>query len=121
MRSTISEPVQDSSAAVVIGRPGNVAETLVLIPTAEDGHIFMSAVGPAEPHEFDTTPELDAGGRHEASPFQISEPDGHHHQAQGEHGCGKVLEVLGEPAVSAEPGKGVSATHLFSMTSKPSA
>ena len=63
---------------VVIDRPGGIAETVPLIPSDLDHHSFISAVAPAEPHEFDARLQLEADGQQEVVPFRMVEPEHHH-------------------------------------------
>lgn len=78
MRLTVSRHHDGLRAIVVIDRPGGMAETLPLLPDAPDHHSFVSTVAPAEPHEFDATLQLEAGGEQETLRFTMVEP-GHHH------------------------------------------
>ena len=63
---------------MIIDRPGGVAETLPLLPDEGDHHSFISALGPAEPHEFDARLCLEAEGEQEVLPFRMVEPEHHH-------------------------------------------
>ncbi|MFJ6322116.1 MULTISPECIES: cation diffusion facilitator family transporter [unclassified Rhizobium] len=79
MRLTISSHAHDLQAVVSIKRPGNVIETLRLLPSATDHHAMQSAEVPAEPHEFDAELRLTAGDKQDVLPFRMEEPEGHHH------------------------------------------
>lgn len=79
MRLTVSRHAEDLRAVVNIHRPGGIAETLPLLPSAADHHSFQSAAAPAEPHEFEAELQLTSQGRQEALPFRMEEPEGHHH------------------------------------------
>lgn len=78
MRLTVSRHSEGLRAAVIIDRPGGMAETLPLLPDAADHHSFVSAAAPAEPHEFDATLQLEAGGQQEMLRFRMVEPEHRH-------------------------------------------
>ncbi|WP_246805756.1 hypothetical protein [Rhizobium leguminosarum] len=44
-----------------------------------DHHALISNVAPAEPHAFDAVLKLMAGVDVDDLPFQMEEPEGHHH------------------------------------------
>ncbi len=79
MRLTVSNHAEGLGAVVTIKRPGGVAEKLPLLPAANDHHSYLSALAPAEPHEFDAVLELSAAGDAETHAFHMAEPAGHHH------------------------------------------
>jgi cation diffusion facilitator family transporter len=79
MRLTLSEGIEHLSVVVAIKRAGGKAETLPLSPSENDHHIYISATGPAEPHEFDATLRLVADDQEETLVFHMAEPEGHHH------------------------------------------
>ncbi|ARQ12864.1 cation efflux protein (plasmid) [Rhizobium etli] len=78
MRLSISKHVKGLEAVVEIARDGSV-ERLPLLPSPTDHHALMSAVAPAEPHEFDAVLKLMAGVEIDDLPFQMKEPEGPHH------------------------------------------
>jgi hypothetical protein len=78
MRLKVPQHADGLRAVVVIKRPGANAETLPFLPVQDDHDCYMSTLAPAEPHEFDTTLQLAAGGSQEVLPFRFAEPDGHH-------------------------------------------
>jgi len=79
MRLTLSNHTEGLGAIVIIKRPGGVAEKLPLLPAANDHHSYLSALAPAEPHEFDAVLELSAAGDAETHAFHMVEPAGHRH------------------------------------------
>ena len=79
MRLTVSNHAEGLGAVVIIQRPDGVAEKLPLLPAANDHHSYLSALAPAEPHEFDAVLELSAAGDAETHAFHMAEPAGHHH------------------------------------------
>lgn len=79
MRLTVSAHAAGLTAVVVINRTGGVAEKLLLLPSADDHHSYVSALAPAEPHEFDASLNLAASGQEETLTFHMTEPKGHHH------------------------------------------
>ena len=78
MRLTIDRHADDLTATVIIDRPGG-PETLTLEPVADNHHRLESTVAPAEPHEFQARLILVAKGREQLLPFEMVEPEGHHH------------------------------------------
>jgi len=78
MRLSISKHAHGLEAVVEIAREGGV-ERLPLLPSPTDHHALMSAVAPAEPHEFDAVLKLMAGVEVDDLPFRMEEPEGHHH------------------------------------------
>ena len=78
MRLTVSRHAEELRPVVVIDRPGGIAETLPLLPSEADHHSFLSALAPAEPHEFDARLQLGADGQQEVLPFRMVEPEHHH-------------------------------------------
>jgi hypothetical protein len=79
MRLTISSHADSLQAVVNIKRPGNIIETLALLPSPTDHHAMQSTEAPAEPHEFDAELRLTAGDKQDVLPFRMEEPEGHHH------------------------------------------
>ena len=79
MRLTVSNHAEGLEAVVIIKRSGGVIEKLPLVPAVDDHHSYLSALAPAEPHEFDATLELSAAGNAETHVFHMAEPAGHHH------------------------------------------
>ena len=75
---TVSRHAEGLRPVVVIDRPGSVAESLPLLPSEANHHSFISAVAPAEPHEFDARLRLEADGQQEVLPFRMVEPESHH-------------------------------------------
>ncbi|MBX4906517.1 MULTISPECIES: cation diffusion facilitator family transporter [Rhizobium] len=78
LRLSISKHVKGLEAVVEIARDGSV-ERLPLLPSPTDHHALVSAVAPAEPHEFDAMLKLMAGVEIDDLPFRMEEPEGHHH------------------------------------------
>ena len=78
MRLTVSGDADRLGAVVTIDRSEGVAEVLPLLQDKREHRIFMSAVAPAEPHEFNARLELAVGERQEVLRFRMVEPDHHH-------------------------------------------
>ena len=78
MQLRVSRATPGLSAAVIISRVGG-DETLELSADTADPSLLISAVAPAEPHEFDAVLSLSAGDTEEAIRFRIVEPAGHAH------------------------------------------
>ncbi|RUL99303.1 cation diffusion facilitator family transporter [Rhizobium chutanense] len=78
MRLSISKHAHGLEAVVEIARESGV-ERLPLLPSPTDHHALISAVAPAEPHEFDAVLKLMAGIEVDDLPFRMEEPEGHHH------------------------------------------
>jgi len=78
VRLSISKHAKGLEAVVEIARGGGV-ERLPLFPSSTDHHALISAVAPAEPHEFDAVLKLMAGVEIDDLPFSMEEPEGHHH------------------------------------------
>lgn len=78
MQLRISRATPGLRAAVIITRVGG-DETLELSPHDADPSVMISAVAPAEPHEFDAVLSLSAGATDEAIRFRMVEPAGHAH------------------------------------------
>ena len=68
-----------AQVSVVIERPGGQDENLVLTPSSGDPTRLMSAVAPAEPHQFEARLWLQVGDRREALAFRMLEPIEHIH------------------------------------------
>lgn len=73
MRLTAASPPENIEAAVVIERPTG-EEHLPLLPLDGERGVLVSAVAPAEPHEFDARVIIKAGDREEVLPFRMVEP-----------------------------------------------
>lgn len=78
MSLTVTRNSSGLRPVVVIDRPGRIAETLSLLPSDLDPNSFISAVAPAEPHEFNARLQLEADGQQEVLPFRMVEPEHHH-------------------------------------------
>ncbi|MBB4192243.1 cation diffusion facilitator family transporter [Rhizobium aethiopicum] len=78
MRLSISKHAKGLEAVVEIARDGGV-ERLPLLSSPTDHHALMSAIAPAEPHEFDAVLKLMVGVEIDDLPFRMQEPEGHHH------------------------------------------
>jgi len=78
MRLSISKHAKGLEAVVEIARQDCV-ERLPLLPSPTDHHALVSALAPAEPHEFDAVLKLMAGIEVDDLPFRMEEPEGHHH------------------------------------------
>ncbi len=76
-RLSLSKPTKGLQATVIIDR-GKVKEKLSL-KAAEDSKTFESLVAPAEPHEFTAKLVLKSKTQTIALPFEMKEPEGHHH------------------------------------------
>lgn len=68
-----------TEAVVEIDRPGGEVETLPLGVLDGNPSRLMSAMAPAEPHEFDARLLLQWGVHKEVLPFYMIEPSGHSH------------------------------------------
>ena len=79
MRLEIDSPVQDLEVLVRIFRPGGAVESLQLRPGPGVDLAFTSDCAPAEPHAFKAELDLTAQGRTVTLPFEMQEPDDHHH------------------------------------------
>jgi hypothetical protein len=78
IRLTVDRHADDLTATVIIDRPGG-PETLALQPIAGNHHRLESTAAPAEPHEFQARLILSANNRQRELPFNMVEPEGHHH------------------------------------------
>ena len=76
-RLSLSKPAKDLQATVIINR-GKAKERLPL-KIAEDSSTFESSVAPAEPHEFTAKLVLKSKTETITLPFEMKEPEGHHH------------------------------------------
>ncbi len=65
-------------AIVRIDRGASGIETLVLSEVSGKSAEYLSAVAPAEPHEFDAILELRQGEMRAELPFHMAEPEHHH-------------------------------------------
>ncbi|RFB76407.1 cation diffusion facilitator family transporter [Methylovirgula sp. 4M-Z18] len=79
MRLSVQSHAAGLEALVRIFRENGRVETLPLRPAADDHHALLSEVAPEEPHEFNAELVLTAGGKSEAHPFCMEEPEGRHH------------------------------------------
>ena len=79
MRLTVNRHVEGLRAIVTIDRAGGMVETLMLTPVGGSQHAFISAVAPAEPHEFEAQLRLEAHDQRDVLPFRMVEPNGHRH------------------------------------------
>lgn len=77
MRLTTTSCAKALSARVLIDRLG-VVEVLPLDLVPGSAGTFMSAVAPAEPHEFNATLRLVSEKVREELAFRMEEPEGHH-------------------------------------------
>ncbi|MHB1102835.1 MAG: cation diffusion facilitator family transporter [Devosia sp.] len=80
MRLTVMRDAPDLRATVLIARGAGSPETLPLLPMTGSRRVFVSALAPSEPHEFDATIELSQGSRAASLPFHMAEPE-HHHES----------------------------------------
>ena len=78
MQLRMSRAAPGLRASVTISRSSG-DETLALIPDAADPSLMISAVAPAEPHEFDAVLSLSTDDTEEAIRFRMVEPAGHAH------------------------------------------
>ena len=76
-RFSLSKATKGLQATVIIDR-GKVKEKLPL-KAAEDSKTFESLIAPAEPHEFTAKLVLKSKTKTIALPFEMKEPEGHHH------------------------------------------
>lgn len=67
-----------TEVVVVVDRAG-VPETLPLLRLPNNPLVLLSTRAPAEPHEFEASLHVKAGGRAEMLPFRMVEPAGHVH------------------------------------------
>ncbi|MEO8245315.1 MAG: cation transporter, partial [bacterium] len=65
-------------AMVRIDRGAGGTETLALSPVAGKPAAYLSAVAPAEPHEFGAVLDLQQGEARVELAFHLAEPEGHH-------------------------------------------
>lgn len=79
MRLTVTQHAEGLEARVTIARPGAADESLPLLPAQGDHHAYLSETAPAEPHKFKAVLSLAAGGKSIDLPFEMMEPEGHHH------------------------------------------
>jgi cation diffusion facilitator family transporter len=78
MRLTLTLAAPGLQANVVIARPAGADEHLPLRGANGQALVFISALAPAEPHEFDATLILTSGDQSSTLTFHMSEPDHHH-------------------------------------------
>ena len=76
-RLSLSKPAKELQATVIIDR-GKAKEKLPLKAT-QDSNIFDSSSAPAEPHEFTAKLVLKSKTQTITLPFELKEPEGHHH------------------------------------------
>lgn len=67
-----------ASFRVLINRENGI-EALELERCEGAQPVFMSTVAPEEPHEFSGEFEVRIGEKHQVTPFEMHEPDGHNH------------------------------------------
>lgn len=79
LRFTAARLTAGTQAVVAIDRPGGRVETLPLAACDNDSSRLLSAVAPAEPHEFDARLLLQRGAHKEAPAFRMIEPADHTH------------------------------------------
>jgi cation diffusion facilitator family transporter len=79
MRLTLKTHVEGLEATVEIDRGSTGVERLPLPASQTDHHAMISAVAPAEPHEFEAVLFLMSGRLVDKLPFRMVEPDGHCH------------------------------------------
>ncbi|MGO6700693.1 cation diffusion facilitator family transporter [Rhizobium ruizarguesonis] len=78
-RLSVGKHAHRLQAVVEIDRGNGAVERLPLLPSPTDHHAMLSAVAPAEPHEFDAVLKLMAGLEVDDLPFHMEEPNGHQH------------------------------------------
>ena len=76
-RLSLSKAVKDLQATVIIDR-GKAKEKLPLQAT-NNSNTYESSVAPAEPHEFTAKLVLKSKTQTITLPFEMKEPEGHHH------------------------------------------
>ena len=79
MRLMLNRAVEGLAATVTISRPMGKTEVLHLISVAGNPLAYLSAIAPAEPHEFSAQLRLKVGDRTDILPFKMVEPPEHHH------------------------------------------
>ena len=77
MTFTASRSASDLQVSVEIDRANGRVEALPLKRVAENLPQWLSAIAPAEPHEFAAHLRLRSGDRTEALPFTMAEPEDH--------------------------------------------
>lgn len=78
MQFSAKRVVVGLTAVVRIKRDAGQVETLALNASRDDPAKFMSTAAPEEPHTFQGDLVLNLGGRGEAVPFRVFEPEDHH-------------------------------------------
>ncbi|PKA42682.1 cation transporter [Rhizobium sullae] len=78
-RLSVGKHIHGLQAVVEIDRGNGAIERLPLLPSPTDHHVMISAVAPAEPHEFEAVLKLMAGIEVDDLSFRMEEPEGHHH------------------------------------------
>ncbi|UWU18069.1 cation diffusion facilitator family transporter (plasmid) [Rhizobium sullae] len=78
-RLSVGKHIHGLQAVVEINRGNGAIERLPLLPSPTDHHVMISAVAPAEPHEFEAVLKLMAGIEVDDLSFRMEEPEGHHH------------------------------------------
>ena len=76
-RFSLSKAVKDLQVTIIIDR-GKAKEKLPLKLT-DDSKTYESSIAPAEPHEFTAKLILKSKTQTITLPFEIKEPEGHHH------------------------------------------
>lgn len=79
MRLALTRAAPDLKAQVLIPRSGGRVELLELFPAKDNQNIYLSTEAPEEPHEFEAILKLTADSSTLNLPFQMEEPEGHHH------------------------------------------
>lgn len=78
-RLRVSRHAEGLAASVEIKREGGAREQHALVPVDGNHHVLQSVAAPAEPHEFQAELLLTDNASTERLPFQMLEPEGHHH------------------------------------------
>lgn len=81
LRFTPSRVTAEMRVFVTIQRGSARIETLVLAAPNGNPSMFVSAVAPEEPHEFEAELHLQTDERSEVLPFRVVEPEDHHKEA----------------------------------------
>lgn len=78
-RLRVSRHAEGLAARVEIKRESGAREQHALLPVDGNHHVLQSLAAPAEPHEFQAELLLTGNADTERLPFQMLEPEGHHH------------------------------------------
>jgi nickel/cobalt transporter (NicO) family protein len=79
LRLTLDAAVSGLSSRVDIFRDSGRTESLSLTPQNQANLVWLSDVPPDEPHEFKANVVLISGAESEELPFEVHEPEDHHH------------------------------------------